>query len=446
MKTPSELAAGPPMQTLVRLAAPSSIAFLVQALVSMAEVFFVGQLGTTSLAAMAIVFPLFMLMMMMSAGSLGGAAGSSIARALGRRSIADAESLIWHTGALAIAGALIFSALYFLAGRELMILLGARGEILDHAATYATIAFAGAPLLWLNNVASAVYRGMGNTAFPARIMLISAVVQIPLSGALILGWGPIPQLGIAGAAIGTLIVASVSLLVLLTGLATGREVLRLRLAHCRLKASYFRDILQVALLAGLSPIFNVLTIISVTGLVARFGDTALAGYGIGSRLEFLLIPMVFGIGSAMTTLVGLHMGAGAIERAEQIGRAGAILAGTLTGVIGVLLALFPALWVAPFTSDPQTAASAVSYLRIVGPAYAFQGIGLSLYFASQGAARVGWPIVAVVARFVIAIGGAATAVLVLNGELHHIYIAASVGMVAFGVITAASIYLGAWRR
>lgn len=436
---------GTPLKVLVMLAAPSSTAFLIQALVSMSEVYFVAQLGTTALAAMAIVFPLLMLLQMMSAGALGGAVSSAIARALGNGNQSRAESLLWHAFAIAAVGALLFGLLFATFGAQLLHALGGRGEIFDAAYGYCVIVFVGALFLWWNNTAAAIFRGIGNTRFPAMIMIASAFVQVPLSGALILGWGPLPRLGLTGAALSTIAVALVSLLVMQIRLIGGAESVRLTRRALALRAEEFTDILRVALLAGLSPIFTVLTIISLTGLVGRFGEEALAGYGIGSRLEFLLIPLVFGIGSAMTTMVGLQIGAGNIAAAERIGRVGGTLAAALTGVVGLLLALFPGLWVSVFTSDPATATSAESYLRIVGPAYLFQGVGLSLYFASQGAGRVLWPVIAVIARFVVAVGGGAVAVILLPGELNDIYVAASIAMVLFGTITVIAVARGAWR-
>lgn len=122
-------------------------------------------------------------------------------------------------------------------------------------------------------------------------------------------------------------------------------------------------------------------------MVATFGEVALAGYGIGSRIEFLLIPLVFGIGAAMTSLVGLSVGAGNYDRAEHIGCIGAFFAAGLTGFVGWVLALFPDVWIYTFTNDPETFDAARSYIQIVGPFFAFQGLGLSLYFASQGSQR-----------------------------------------------------------
>ena len=434
-----QLLQAPPLPLLFKMASPNMLAFLIQSSVSMAEVWYIGQLGTLPLAAIALVFPLLMLMNMMSGGSIGGAVTSSVARALGAGNRDRAEQLVWHALIISVLGALIFLLFFVLFGEWFLRFLGGRDVVLSSAIAYCWVLFPGAVLIWTMNVSSAVFRGMGNMHFPASMMIFSAFLQVPLSGALILGWWGLPQLGIVGAAISTVLVATLIALVLLGRLMAGKEVLKLHLLSFQLQTDLFRDIFRVALPA------SVLTIMSLTGIVARFGPEALAGYGIGSRLEFLLIPLVFGIGAAMTAMVGVNIGAGQWQRAERIGWLGGGAAGILAGGVGVTLALFPSIWVDLFANHPLTEIAATRYLQIVGICFVFQGMGLALYFASQGAGTVTWPVVGTLLRFIIAVGGAAIAVGFFEAGLDTVYRFAAVGMFVFGAITIASLALGAWR-
>ncbi|MEE4300855.1 MAG: MATE family efflux transporter, partial [Pseudomonadales bacterium] len=177
----------------------------------------------------------------------------------------------------------------------------------------------------------------------------------------------------------------------------------------------------------------------------RYGEAALAGYGIGSRIEFLIIPLVFGLGAAMTSLVGLATGAQRMERAERIGFTGGAMAMALAGAVGILLALFPDAWIGAFTDDAAAQEAARTYIRIVGPFFAFQGLGLSLYFASQGAGRMLWPIAATIARIVLAVGGALLLIGPLGWGIEGIFSAAAAAMCLFGLAIAVSVRLGAWR-
>jgi len=208
----------------------------------------------------------------------------------------------------------------------------------------------------------------------------------------------------------------------------------------------FEDIFNVALPASLSPIMTVATVLLLTGLIGQFGTSALAGYGIGSRVEFLLIPIVFGIGTAMTAMVGTNIGAKNIARAEKIGMIGATTAGLLSAVIGITLALTPDLWISIFTSDAATLLVTKQYIQILGICYIFQGYGLSLYFASQGANAMKWPIIITAIRLLIFSAGALISIYWLSYGLESIFYASALAMVVFGVLMVISLKMGAWRN
>ena len=364
----------PPFPLLLRLASPNAAAFFVQAAVSMAEVWYIGRLGTIPLASIALVFPLLMLMQMMSGGALGGAVASSVARALGSGRRDRAERAAWHAIGIAIVGALSFLAAFVIGGEQFLRALGGEGEILDGAMAYCWVVFLGSPFIWLMGIVGAIYRGTGNMQFPASLMLLSAAIQVPLSGTLILGWFGVPALGILGAAVSVIVVSALISTIMIGRLVFGDVTVKLARHAFGFEREYFHDILKVALPASLSPVLTVLTIMSLTGLVSRFGPEALAGYGIGSRLEFLLVPLVFGIGAAMTSMVGINIGAGQIDRAERIGWLGASTAGVLAGSIGIVLAFMPELWVDLFADAPATVAAGVRY-RYSGRSTCFRALG-----------------------------------------------------------------------
>lgn len=156
----------------------------------------------------------------------------------------------------------------------------------------------------------------------------------------------------------------------------------------------FRDILRVGLVAALITVATNLTIAIATALVGGFGPAAIAGYGVASRLEYLLIPLVFGLGGPLVAMVGTSIGAGRRERALRVAWIGAAIAAALCEVIGCGAALFPRAWLALFDSDPAMIEAGSRYLHIVGPVYGLFGLGMALYFASQGAGRLLWPLLA----------------------------------------------------
>ena len=190
-----------------------------------------------------------------------------------------------------------FTILFISFGPAIFRLLGGRGPALEQALAYADVAFLGSVGIWLTNTFASVLRGTGNMRVPSTVLLVVAGLQVALGGGLGLGLGPLPRLGMPGIALGQVIAFAVGAAYLAWHLGSGRARLRLRLAG-GLQWPMFRDILKVGAIACVSPLQSVATVLVVTALVSRFGTEMLAGYGIGARLEFLLVPITFAIGVA----------------------------------------------------------------------------------------------------------------------------------------------------
>jgi Na+-driven multidrug efflux pump len=230
-------------------------------------------------------------------------------------------------------------------------------------------------------------------------------LQVSIGGALGLGWGPFPRLGMAGVAAGTVIAYAVGAAWLWVHLVSGRSRIALRLFRTPLQRALFIDILRVGAVACFSPLQTVLTILILTRLVAQFGTDALAGYGIGTRLEFLLVPIAFSIGVASVPLVGMAIGSGQIERARRAAWIAAALATGVLTAVGLVVTAAPDLWTRLFTEDPAVLAAAGNYFAWAGPVYGLFGLGLSLYFSSLGAGKAVGPVLAGTLRLVMVAGG-----------------------------------------
>jgi putative MATE family efflux protein len=413
------------------------------ALAAVAETIYVGRLGVPALAGMALVFPIVMLQQMLSGGAMGSAVASSVSRALGAGQQARAEALALHALGVALVAGLLITLLMLTAGPALFALLGGRGLALAQASAYAQVAFAGSVGVWLLNTLSAVLRATGNMAVPSAVILGVAVLQVALAGVLGLGAGPVPRLGMPGVAAGQVVAYAVGALVLWGYLRHGRSGIRLRLAPARFQPELLRDLLKLGALACVSPLQTVATILILTHLVARFGSQALAGYGIGTRLEFLLVPLAFSFGVASVPVVGMSLGAGLVARARRAAWSAAAMAGGLLGSVGLVLALWPHTWTQHFTGDAAVLAAADTYFRWAGPCYALFGLGLSLYFSSIGAGRVGGAVLAGTLRLVlVAVGGAA--LVALQAPAWTIFALVALAMAAYGLATALAVWLTPW--
>ena len=373
---------GPVLSTLLRLAWPNVLAMVMTTLVGIAETYYIGRLGTTPLAAMALVFPFAMLTQMLSSGAMGGGVSSAISRAFGAGDHSRAHTLALHALVIGGVGGVLYTLLFWTCGPWFYRSLGGRDAVLDEAVRYAAVLFSGALLVWLNNTLASVLRGTGNMRVPSLGIVAAAILQMALGGVLALGGGPVPALGMVGVALGHILATGASVAFFFWYLRSGRGRLRLRLARFPLDRGLFRDILRVGALACLSPLQSVLAVLIFTSLVAR---------------------------------------------------------------LGVVVALAPDMWARLFSNDPLVLAHARDYLRVVGPAFPLFGLGLTLYFASQGAGKVLGPVLAGSLRLVL-VAGAGAWLVGRDAPAGDFFVLVAVAMAAYGLATVLAVKITPWKR
>lgn len=405
------------------------------------EVWLIGRLGTEALAGYALVLPLLMLLQMTSTGAMGGGVASAIARALGAGRKDEASALVLHSLLIAAGMGVAFTVGVVGFGPPLFRAMGASGAALDHALTYSSWLFSGAVLVWLANTLGAVLRGTGNMRLPAIIMLAWWAIEAPLSGILMLGFG----MGMRGAAIAYVLAFAGCCVTTLVAMRRGAAGFVPRFDLSALSGALFWRILSVGAVATAMATIANITVVLVTALVARHGDAAIAAYGVGVRLEFLMVPLAFGIGATMTAMVGRRVGAGAWHAARATAWRGGFLAGGIALVIGLGAALFHAPLAGAFATNDTVRDAIGLYLILVGPAFGILGLGMALYFAAQGAGRMRGPFLASVSRIVVSVGGGVLFGEVLGFGLSGVFASVAAGFLAYGALMAISVRAGVWR-
>jgi putative MATE family efflux protein len=365
-----------------------------------------------------------MLLQMTSAGAMGGGVSSAIARALGSGNLPAARRLVVHALVIAAGMGAAFTVLILLLGPAIYALLGGKDETLANAVRYSNMVFAGAITVWMANTLSSVLRGTGNMLVPALTLIVAAVVHVPFSAFLV------GRIGIAGAGIAYITTFGLAAAAMAVVVFRRSSTLRPARADLRLEWRLFREILRVGGISVLSSVQTVLTAVILTGFVGRYGAGALAGYGVGLRLELLQIPLVFAVGQAMVVLVGINIGAGRPDAAKHIAWIGTAFAASISLSIGVVATVAPLAWVGLFSADPAVLESGSLYLRSVAPFYALLAANIALYFASQGAGKVLWPVLAGTARLLIVIAGGAAA-----ATLGGIFAVIAAAMAVSGLLT-----------
>lgn len=427
------------LRRIGRLAAPTSLVVILQVAGQLVETWLAARQGTAALAGWAVVLPFALLMQMASAGAMGGGVVSAVARALGAKRPEEAAALVIHALLIAVIAGLLFAATLAVAPYQVFGLI-AGPEAAAEAAPYAFWLFGvGAVPVWLTNTLASILRGGGRHGLASRVLAVGGLVTPALSWVLM---EPC-ELGLKGAGMAVAGVFAASAMVMAVPVMRGAAGF-LPSLRVRPSAALFGRILQVGLVASLMATIANLTTILVTAQIAHHGTAAVAGYGISARLEFLMIPLAFGIGSALTALVGQAVGAGDWTTARRIAWTGGVVALAIAGTVGIVVATVPMRFAQLFTSDPAVVAIAARALTFIAPACGGFGVGMALYFASMGAARMRWPVVAGVSRITLAVAGG----WLLSGPtgmgLDGHFLAVALGITAYGAIIASAVRAGVW--
>lgn len=349
------------------------------------EVWLVSRLGVEPLAGFTLCLPLAFLMTTMSAGGFGGGVTSAVARA--QSSTVHYQALIRVSISLSLMIGVGCALLLAVKPGWLLERMTESESALFYGKQFAAIFFAGAPLLWLSNTLASIHRGLGRPGTPAKIGALTALLQVSVSYPIILGFGSFEGLGIRGAAM--VPIAGYALQVILQLGVLYRELgsLSAVLPTLRLGWKYTADILAVGLPSSINTLTVALVSLQLTGLAAGLGTTELAGFGVSARIESIVLPLIFAIGTSLVALIGIEWGRSNYLQARRYLTVGAVLSFILTTSVGLIMALMPLSILEHLSDSSEVAVAAKAYLQIAGPFLGLLGLGLSFSFAGQGIKR-----------------------------------------------------------
>jgi len=278
----------------------------------------------------------------------------------------------------------------------------------------------------------AVVRGTGNLRVPVIVVCGGALILVPLSPALIFGAFGYPGLGPSGGAVAMLVYYALGTLAYAAYLWGRFGILKPSFHVPKLSLGPTLAILRIGGMSAVVSASTNLTLAIVTVYVGMSGIEALAGYAAGSRLEFLLVPLCYGIGGPVGIVISANLGAGQIERAIKAAWVGVLMAFTLAELVGLAVAAFPQQWIGIFSQDPLVLQVGAEYLHRVGPFFGFFGLGYVLYCAGQATRRMAASVLAALLRAAIAVLGGYVVVR-LEADVTWNFVAVALGMVAFGL-------------
>lgn len=431
---------GPILPTLLRLAAPNVLNLFAFAGVITFDGFFLGRIGSDALAGASLAFPWVMLVLQTTNSGIGNGVSSSIARALGADRHDCADDLVFHAFLLAIALGVLFSTTMLLGGPFIFRWMGGHDEMLSDALAYANVALGGAVCICVLNLLGNAVRGTGNMSLPASVLVGCVFAHIAISPVLIFGVGPLPALGPAGAGLGLVIPFAAGGIVMMCYLRSSRAIVRLNFRGVTPRWELFADILKVGVPGLINTAITNLSVVMLTGIAGNLGRETAIGYAVGARLEYILQPLAFGFGTAILAMVGTNWGARKYRRARQIAWTGATTTAVLCGAIGLVVALHPTLWMGLFSNDTGVGRIGALYLSIVGPAYVCFGLGLGLFFVTQGVGRGVVGMNANAMRMIVSAGGGLVAIYWFDLGVAGLFAAVTGGFCLYAAILVYAVF------
>ena len=422
--------------TLLKLSLPNTLYFVATLGLIMFDGLITSQLGLDALAGVVLVFPFVMALMHVSGSGVGGAVSAAVARALGSGARERAAALASHAILLAVGLTGIVMAVMLPFGEAIYAWMGARGPMLEAALAYSNVVFGGAIAVCLFNILTSIARGTGNMALPALVQVCVVAAHFVVSPLLVFGAGPLPGLGVVGAAAGFVVCYAAGCVWLLAYLCQSAAPVPLRISGAEFRTEHFSEILRVGVPGMLNVAANNLSVVLMTSIAGRLGRDVQIGYALAARLEHVIIPLAFVFGMSLVAMVGTNWGGRQYARARRIAWTGGTMAGICCGLVGMGYAIRPDLWMDMFTDQPDLIKIGSLYLLVVGPTLALFGFGQALYFSRQG---LGTPLPAVVAnlvRFGVTVGGSLIAIQWFDGEALSLFIAIAAGFVVYAILNA----------
>jgi len=371
-------------RNLLNLALPLVAANLLQTTFNLVDMLFVGRLGPQAIAAVSLAGVLMMFLMTIAIGLATGTQ-AMISRFIGAKKPEEAEAVAIQSLLLGLFSSLFLSLLGLSLSRFLLMLIGAKGDVLFIGNGYLQVMFSGIYTVFLLFLVSAIFQGVGNTVTPMRILLSSTILNIGLDPLLIFGLWFFPHWGVKGAAAATVTARGMGMLVGIYLLFRGRSGIYLHLRKVRVDLGMMWRIIRIGVFASLQAILRNISQIIIARIVASFGTYAIAAYGIGMRVRMVVMMPGFGLAAATAVLVGQNLGAGDPRRAERSGLVSVLLYGLFMICAGGLFFGFARPIISAFNPHPDVVRIGGSYLHILTLSFVFLGAAIVLSRAMNGA-------------------------------------------------------------
>ena len=382
--TSQDYTSGPIPRALILLAVPMVLETAMESLFALCDVFYVSRLGSDAVATVGLTESL-MTMVYTAAIGLSIGVTAMVARRVGEKDPAGAARVAAQAIWLGVIVAAVIGTIGVIFAPDLLRLMGASEAVQATGTGYTRTLLAGSGtvlLLWLIN---AIFRGAGDATIAMRSLWLANGINIALAPCFIFGFGPFPEMGVTGAAVGTTIGRGIGVLYQIAQLRRRDGRVVVHRSDLRLAPAVMMALIRLSGTGTFQVFVATASYVGLVRVVSTFGSTVLAGYTIGIRLVIFVLLPSWGLANAAATMVGQALGAGKPDRAEQaVGLAGFYNMVVLGAVTGIFLVLAGPI-VSFFTKDPAVAREGVLALRIIAAGLPFYAVGMVLHQSFNGA-------------------------------------------------------------
>ncbi|MPM12233.1 Multidrug export protein MepA [bioreactor metagenome] len=362
------------IKAIFLLSVPMVLEMLMESLFAVADIFFVSKLGSDAVSAVGLTESINTIVYAVGIG-MGVAATAIVSRRAGAKRYMAAAISSFQVLISTILISLPVAAAGIIFSSDLLRLMGAAENVATNMSTYTAITIGMAPLIMLLFASNAIFRASGNPATAMKVLIFANGINIVLDPVLIFGLGPIPALGVEGAAIATLIGRSIGVIMQLWILFNGNRLIRISRRAIMIHWKTIGEIFRLATGVTGQHLIGTASWIALMRIMAEFGSVVIAGYTIAIRIVLFFLLPAEGFSNAAATMVGQNLGAGKPYRAEKSAWTATWLNMIYLGSAGILMALFPSAIIGLFINEPAVIEAGARGLRMVSYGMAVYGLG-----------------------------------------------------------------------
>lgn len=379
-------------RALFMLAVPMIAEMIMEALFALMDVLFVSRIGGNAVATIGLTESIVTIVYATGFG-LAMTATAFVARRTGEKKMQEAAFTAGQAIVLALVISLPLSIAGFIFAEDILRLMGATPAIIEEGTTYTRITLGSNIIIMLLFLNNAIFRGAGDAAMAFRVLVLANLLNIILDPILIFGLGPVPAMGVTGAAIATATGRGIGVIYQLWVLFSGRSLIRIKLADLKMRASLVWEMFKVSLGGVGQFLIGSASWILLVRIISMFGEDAVAGYTIAIRVIIFTILPSWGLANAAATLVGQNLGAGKPERAQSSVWKAAFYNMLFLASVALLFFILAPFIISLFTKDPVVKDHGISFLRIICLGYISFAYGMVMSQAFNGAGDTRTPTV-----------------------------------------------------